>query len=113
MPCCCHSSSRRIAASCARICPAAPTRGSIHEEDGTHRACTHRLGRNPLEGERAVAFVFFGIGEQTSGSRAPEELPAAGVTEDMIRLSIGIEHIDDILADLEQALTKASKPVAA
>jgi len=31
----------------------------------------------------------------------------------MIRLSIGIEHIDDILADLEQALTKASKPVAA
>lgn len=77
MPCCCHSSSRRIAASCARICPAAPTRGSIHEEDGTHRACTHRLGRNPLEGERAVAFVFFGIGEQTSGSRAPEELTAA------------------------------------
>jgi O-acetylhomoserine (thiol)-lyase len=42
-----------------------------------------------------------------------EELAAAGVTEDMIRLSIGIEHIDDILADLEQALTKASKPVAA
>lgn len=77
MPCCCHSSSRRIAASCARICPAAPTRGSIHEEDGTHRACTHRLGRNPLEGERAVAFVFFGIDEQTSGSRAPEELTAA------------------------------------
>ncbi len=33
-----------------------------------------------------------------------EELKAAGVTEDMIRLSIGIEHIDDILADLTQAL---------
>jgi O-acetylhomoserine (thiol)-lyase len=28
----------------------------------------------------------------------------AGVTEDMVRLSIGIEHIDDIKADLEQAL---------
>ncbi|MYN12893.1 bifunctional O-acetylhomoserine aminocarboxypropyltransferase/cysteine synthase [Pusillimonas sp. TS35] len=38
----------------------------------------------------------------------PEELAAAGVGEDMIRLSIGIEHIDDILADLEQALA-ASK----
>lgn len=39
----------------------------------------------------------------------PEELALAGVGEDMIRLSIGIEHIDDILADLEQAL-EASKP---
>jgi O-acetylhomoserine (thiol)-lyase len=34
----------------------------------------------------------------------PEELAKAGVSEDMVRLSIGIEHIDDILADLEQAL---------
>ncbi len=33
-----------------------------------------------------------------------EELQAAGVTPDMIRLCVGIEHIDDILADLEQAL---------
>jgi O-acetylhomoserine (thiol)-lyase len=28
----------------------------------------------------------------------------ASVTSDMIRLSIGIEHIDDIIADLDQAL---------
>jgi O-acetylhomoserine (thiol)-lyase len=28
----------------------------------------------------------------------------AGVSEDMVRLSIGLEHIDDITADLEQAL---------
>ncbi len=33
-----------------------------------------------------------------------EELTGAGVTQDMIRLCVGIEHIDDILADLEQAL---------
>ncbi|WP_341675777.1 bifunctional O-acetylhomoserine aminocarboxypropyltransferase/cysteine synthase [Niveibacterium sp. SC-1] len=33
-----------------------------------------------------------------------EELAKAGVTVDTVRLSIGIEHIDDILADLEQAL---------
>ncbi len=33
-----------------------------------------------------------------------EELKTAGVSEDLVRLSIGIEHIDDILADLEQAL---------
>lgn len=32
------------------------------------------------------------------------ELVQAGVTEDMVRLSVGIEHIDDLKADLEQAL---------
>jgi O-acetylhomoserine (thiol)-lyase len=32
------------------------------------------------------------------------ELAAAGVSEDMLRLSIGIEHIDDLLDDLDQAL---------
>jgi O-acetylhomoserine (thiol)-lyase len=35
---------------------------------------------------------------------AAEELDKAGVSEDMVRLSIGIEHVDDILADIEQAL---------
>ena len=37
-----------------------------------------------------------------------EELASAGVSEDMVRLSIGIEHIDDILADIEQALVAAA-----
>jgi O-acetylhomoserine (thiol)-lyase len=35
---------------------------------------------------------------------SPEELAKAGVTEETVRLSIGIEHIDDIVADLDQAL---------
>jgi len=34
----------------------------------------------------------------------PEEMKKAGVSEDMVRLSIGLEHIDDIKADLDQAL---------
>lgn len=38
---------------------------------------------------------------------SPEELGHAGVREDMVRLSVGIEHIDDILEDLEQALAAA------
>ncbi|MGB7453001.1 MAG: aminotransferase class I/II-fold pyridoxal phosphate-dependent enzyme, partial [Lysobacterales bacterium] len=38
---------------------------------------------------------------------AGAELEAAGVTPDMIRLCIGIEDIEDIIADLEQALAKA------
>ena len=38
----------------------------------------------------------------------PEEQAKAGVTPEMIRLSVGIEHIDDIIADLAQALDKAT-----
>lgn len=33
-----------------------------------------------------------------------DELKKAGVSEDMVRLSLGIEHIDDLIADLEQSL---------
>ena len=33
-----------------------------------------------------------------------DELSKAGVRPDMVRLSIGIEHIDDLMADLDQAL---------
>lgn len=36
-----------------------------------------------------------------------DELKKAGVSEDMLRLSIGIEHLDDLIADLEQALAAA------
>ena len=42
----------------------------------------------------------------THSQLTPEEQLATGVTPDFIRLSIGIEHIDDILADIEQALGK-------
>ena len=38
---------------------------------------------------------------------SPDELSRAGVSPDMVRLSVGIEHIDDILADLERALAAA------
>jgi len=45
---------------------------------------------------------------------SPAELASAGITPDTVRLAIGIEHIDDILADLDQALaaTGFSRPVA-
>ena len=36
----------------------------------------------------------------------PEELAKAGVSENMVRLSVGIEHLDDLQADLVQALDK-------
>ncbi len=40
---------------------------------------------------------------------SPEEQLATGVTPDFIRLSIGLEHIDDILNDIEQALEETGK----
>ena len=43
----------------------------------------------------------------THRQMSPEEQRNAGVTPEMIRLSIGIEHVDDIIADLEQALSAA------
>lgn len=38
---------------------------------------------------------------------SPEEQQASGVSEDLVRLSLGIEHIDDILEDVDQALAAA------
>jgi O-acetylhomoserine (thiol)-lyase len=38
-----------------------------------------------------------------------DELLAAGIRPETIRLSIGLEHIDDLIADIDQALTKATK----
>jgi O-acetylhomoserine (thiol)-lyase len=43
----------------------------------------------------------------THSQLSPEEQAATGVTPGYVRLSIGIEHIDDIIADLDQAITAA------
>ena len=40
----------------------------------------------------------------THGQMSPTEQRKAGVTPEMIRLSVGIEHIDDIISDLDHAL---------
>ena len=42
----------------------------------------------------------------THSQLTEEEQKATGLPPELIRLSIGIEHIDDILADLEQALAR-------
>ncbi len=39
---------------------------------------------------------------------SPAELEQAGVPEELVRISVGIEHIDDIIADVEQALAKVT-----
>jgi O-acetylhomoserine (thiol)-lyase len=45
----------------------------------------------------------------THSQLSPDEQLATGVTEGYVRLSVGIEHIDDILADLDQALAAAGE----
>ncbi|MDY0883249.1 O-acetylhomoserine aminocarboxypropyltransferase/cysteine synthase family protein [Dongia soli] len=49
----------------------------------------------------------------THSQLTSEEQAATGVTEGYVRLSVGLEHIDDILADLEQALAAATSAKAA
>ncbi len=49
----------------------------------------------------------------THSQLTEDEQLATGVTPDFLRLSIGIEHIDDILADLDQALAKARQGATA
>jgi len=44
----------------------------------------------------------------THSQLSPQQLQDCGIDAGMVRLSIGIEHIDDIIADIDQALTKAS-----
>ena len=41
----------------------------------------------------------------------PAELELAGITPDMVRLSVGLEHPDDLIEDLDQAL--AAQPLTA
>ena len=38
-----------------------------------------------------------------------ERLDAAGITDDMVRISVGVEDVEDIIWDLDQALAEASK----
>ncbi len=45
----------------------------------------------------------------THSQLTPDELQAAGVPEDLVRLSVGIEHVDDLLTDLDRALARAAK----
>jgi O-acetylhomoserine (thiol)-lyase len=44
----------------------------------------------------------------THSPLAPEEQFATGVTPEFIRLSVGLETVDDLIADLDQALRAAT-----
>ncbi len=48
----------------------------------------------------------------THSQLGAEEQESTGTTPDLIRLSVGLEHVDDLIADLEQALAAAASPDA-
>jgi O-acetylhomoserine (thiol)-lyase len=48
-------------------------------------------------------------GSTTHRQLTDEQLVAAGVPDDLIRISVGLEDVEDILWDLDQALTAATK----
>jgi O-acetylhomoserine (thiol)-lyase len=47
------------------------------------------------------------LASTTHRQLSPAELDKAGVSEDTVRLSVGIEHVDDLKTDLDQALQAA------
>ena len=49
----------------------------------------------------------------THSQLSNDELAAAGVTQETVRLSVGIEHIDDIIEDLDRALAATGTLVPA
>ena len=78
----------------------------------------HRAGRALVENVRLASHVA-NIGDvrtlvihpasTTHRQLTPDQLAAAGVPDDLVRISVGIEDVDDILWDLDQALTAATK----
>ena len=46
----------------------------------------------------------------THGDLSPEELERMGIGPGLIRMSVGVEHYEDIIADLEQALAAVEVP---
>ena len=48
-------------------------------------------------------------GSTTQSHLSPEAMKAAGLTDDMLRISVGLEDFDDLKSDFEQALSRASK----
>jgi len=51
-------------------------------------------------------------GSTTHGQMSPAQMEAGGVPEDLVRISVGLEDLEDILWDLDQALTAATKATA-
>ena len=73
-------------------------RNTIREKNDRQRKIVLPFGEH-----RRRKIAYHSSGEHDPSAAAEERL-SAGVTDDFIRLSVGIESLDDILEDLDQAL---------
>jgi cystathionine gamma-lyase len=81
-------------------------------------------GGIPAANTFATSTEIFTLAESLGGVESLVEVPAvmthasipaaerrkAGLSDGLVRLSVGIEHVDDLVADVEQALEKAARP---
>ena len=85
------------------------------EPDPVHRnrLVQQVINKVMLDGKKSVAeqivYDALAILGERSGKNPVEQLEAGGVSPDLIRISVGLEDVDDILWDLDQALTTATK----
>ena len=63
-------------------------------------------------GNRNIRYVDAVFDSVSVGTTYKAELAKAGVSADMVRLSVGIEDVDDILWDIDQALQRATRGAA-
>ena len=94
------------------------TRGELRDAMGRVAAGLRQKGVEP--GDRVVLLIkrLLNLGDAktlaihpastTHRQLSDQELVKAGIRPETIRLSIGIEHIDDIIDDIDQALAKAT-----
>jgi len=98
----------RLAAAPPRLVDAARTEvagpGQLHVQ---LRAPTFQLVKRLLNLGDAKTLAIHPA-STTHRQLSDEELVKAGIRPETIRLSIGIEHIDDIIDDIDQALAKAT-----
>ncbi len=76
------------------------TEMAIYNTENQNQMRIHCYSGRCQNRKRVIAFPV----TMSHASMTPEARAAAGITEKTIRLSIGIEHPDDLIADLQQAL---------
>jgi cystathionine gamma-synthase len=107
--------------------PSHPTHALATQlQQGFGGVISFRVRGNGKDVRRILASTrIFSLAESLGGVESLIEHPAtmshasmgeelrtkAGITDDLIRISVGIEHVDDLIADLRQALTFASAVV--
>ena len=79
-------------------------RGHCELCDITHGTVRRKPGWDAACGRAGLDIELLHRDEAT-----PEQLAAAGVTPELVRISVGLESLDDILWDIDQALDAATR----